>query len=250
VEFSFFLLLLTLFTIGIFNLFSVLFFTVNGLFEKGRRFFPGQWLMPVVLVMGSLVFFVCWFYLPRVPLIWEKIGEIVKNSLAGLGLLKSYRFIDVYYLAEDFRFVYPVWLVGLLTTAFLYSVSGWKKSSFWYRFLKNFDHRLIAAPVLLWTVFFIENYFYPQWIEWDWEMGLLNLCLFYSYFYVLYGFLTLFYGMRRRRFSQFFALAILYLALLLSGKFFSFPLIILMGVGISDIWMHYRRSQKKVMEEK
>ncbi len=178
-------------------------------------------------------------YLPWVNVLWE-------DKIAGwvMRYIGSSKFVDVFMVGRFFRFYYPAAVAGILHLAFRYAKKEKENHyTFWYRFLRSFDHRQVF--MLLAGIASAGLAYLLQWNAMV-QVILVNFLLFVSWPYVYYGFATMIYGIRRLKISYFLSIAILFLFIVISGPIFIFTLILIMGIGVSDIWMNYHKRKIKL----
>lgn len=178
-------------------------------------------------------------YFPWAPVIWE-------DKLPGflLKYIEGSRLFDGFMVSRFFRYYYPAVVTAILNLSLLYAAK--EKSnrySFWYRLLRNFDHRQIVLLVAGGLAAGMSYLF--KWNDTA-KAVLMNLFLFTTWPYVYYGFSTLVYGIRRLKVSYFLSIVILFLFVVISGPIFIFTLILVMGIGITDIWMNYNKRKIKL----
>ncbi len=207
------------------------------------------------LYTGLLVFFLiilvvfCLFYLPRADKIWmilnEKITIWIKPVLAFM-----FRFMEVFYVAEYFRYIYPPVLTAGAALFFYFTLDKHPKS-FLGRFLGRFDHKLVFALIGFWIVFgvfefLIDFYKIKTGYLFFIETGILNICLYFSFFYMIYGFLLLLYFLKKKGVLYLISFPVIIGSLIISGGFILYLLILLLGIGVSDIWMDYTKKRIKI----
>lgn len=190
-----------------------------------------------------LTFGVGFFYFANLGDIWESLNRAVFSFLDLLHLKQGYRFVDIYSIFRFFRNYYPGFVSAL--SVFWVLRSRWSRKysvTCYYRYTKLFSHFLLA-PLLLFVIGLILASRLPE--THALHRYFLNFVIFFSLPYLLYGGLTLFYGLRRiRRNTQLF-LVLIYSLIIFSGPLFLFILILVIGVGVSDVWMNYNRRLKK-----
>lgn len=178
-------------------------------------------------------------YLPHVPVLWEV-------TLPGFFMktIEGTKFFDVFMVGRFFRYYYPAAIAGILHLAFRYAKKEKENHyTFWYRFLRSFDHRqifiLLAGALAAGLGYLLKFDAFVQAV-------IMNVFLFGCWPYVYYGFATMIYGIRRLKISYLLSIAILFLFIVISGPIFIFTLILIMGIGISDIWMNYHKRKIKL----
>ncbi|NPV01459.1 MAG: hypothetical protein HPY53_08765 [Brevinematales bacterium] len=219
-----------------------------------RRFDGLVYQVPFLVIM--LMFSV--FYIPETSRIWYAADNAITGILSSFSLLDGYGFIDVYYVLRFFRNIYPALFAFILFLAYYAGTEGGKyRHGLWYRYLRKFDHRQVWPVLGLlamlgggYILMFSLNEINP--VMNDIGIWMFNTSLFFAMPYILYGCLTLIYGLRRAGVPGMISLMGLFLLFLISGPVFIFTLIFLMGIGISDIWMNYhaRLSHKKKENER
>lgn len=109
----------------------------------------------------------------------------------------------------------------------------------WYRWALHFDHRW-AIPALGSLAAGFAVYQAGKGDQW----GLLvsNLALLMGMVYALLGYQLLLIWLRKKKWPELPAVFLLYCLLVLTGPYFLFVLVLYFGIGISDSWMHYRRT--------
>lgn len=244
-ELSFFLVLLTgavylSFYAGIFLLKPALSFLFSKAVKNYGYFYKGI----KAAFCISLVLF-CFFYIPSADKIWINI----KNLFSGINN-GSFPVVDsIKELARSFRFFYPAGIAAGLALFFMIAADR-HSLSFWHRFMIRFSHKQLITLVIFWTAFWIfevlgdfiaGGIFTSFFIE---TLGL-NICLYFSVFYIIYGFLIINYLMKRRGIPYSVNSIIIYGAIIISGDFLLYILILLLGVGITDTWMDYTKKKFK-----
>lgn len=240
-EFSFFLLLITIF-FGI--VYRVLLVLLKALFGKKRiglvSNFRKSFFWINTIVIFAVLTTVCWFYLPNADKIWIAVSSWFGDVLLKTRLLNTTRLMDVFYVGYFFRLYYPVILAFILFVG-LYRALDKNRCSFWYRFYHWFDQRMVFLLVFSWLLFVgIEA---AGWTVkfMNLRVMALNAALYFSTLYVFYGFLILLYGLKRNHLPYWLSLILIYGLLVLSGQVFIVTAALIMGVGITDIWMNYRK---------
>lgn len=189
-------------------------------------------------------------YFKSIVQVWIDIDNLVINYVTPVSLLKNSRFAEVFFVAQYFRFLYPVLLSVVLFFLFDRSLSG-HGESYWHRFFRKFDHRAVYPMMVLWTVYFVLDRLKSAGpLARLKDQGLwLNLALetavYFAMLYAVYGALTVMTAFRRWKVRPAWSLGALFVIVVISGPVFLFTLTFLMGIGVSDIWMHYNKKKFK-----
>lgn len=77
------------------------------------------------------------------------------------------------------------------------------------------------------------------------ETLLLNCCLYFSFFYVIYGFLIINYLFKKRGIPYTITSVIIYVSMIISGDLIVYFTILLLGIGVTDVWMDYTKRKIK-----
>jgi hypothetical protein len=247
VEFSLFLVLASILFRGFFYtgrwvLFPL--FSKTGSYKNNGTLSTDSRLLVLQAVFSCVIILVSIYYLGRLDLIWGSISDKVFSVYNSSEVFRNSRGLEVYTAVKVFNSVYPSALVFIAAVWLLYWLDR-NRRTFWYRFLKGFDHKQVIPATLLWTLTGIINQLHWKPLNWNIEGVLLNLSIFFSAFYVLFGFLTLVYGLKKSGWNSTIAAALIYLIIVVSGEFFPFTLTLILGIGVSDIWMNYRNRKFK-----
>lgn len=241
-EFSFFIVLITA---G----FWVLFLTGGALIrlfvrnKGGKRRVPDLTVMFEVAAAILLIAVVLW-YAPRANSIWSGLTRIVLQFLDSSEQLKLTRFAEVSYVAQYFRQFYPA-VLAVLITLLVQAQIGCKNGSFWYRYLRKLSHWKVVPVIFFWIASLVSVN-YNRYDQTAFIGPLLqNMALYFSLLYSVAGFLILVFGLKKRRIPYPLSVMLMYLLLVVSGKYFLFTLVLFMGIGISDIWMSYSKRKFK-----
>lgn len=218
----------------------ILIFTDFGLYK--RFSFTG-----LELFFALILLLFCILYLPM-DAIWIKAGVWFENILDSAGLLKESRFMDVYYAAMFFRNIYPSVLAGFFVYLFYSSMSE-NKISLWRRYYNDFNHWEIYPAVFFWTVYLLAEYIRLKWIPLKVKEILLCMAVYFSIFYAIFGFLVLLFFFKKKRIQYVTTIIVVYAALVFSGQYFIPVFFLITGIGISDIWMKYRKTRKFIETE-
>jgi hypothetical protein len=247
VEFSLFLVLATILFRGFFYTGRWLVFPfvkAGGYKNNGSLIKDNNKLLVFQAVFSCVIILISLYYLTRLDLIWGNISELVFSVYNSSEIFRNSRALEVYTAVKVFNSVYPSILLFIVAVWLLYWMDR-NRRSFWYRFLHQFDHRQVIPATLLWTLTGIINQFHWKPGNWNIEGYLLNLSIFFSAFYVLFGFLTLVYGLKKSGWNDTVAIVLIYLIIVVSGEYFPFTLTLILGIGVSDIWMNYRKRKFK-----
>jgi hypothetical protein len=239
VELSFFYLLLTLALYLIF--YSGAFiarpaFLLRKVVRRYDYFYSGI----TFLFFAGLVL-ICFVYFPSADRIWDGLKRPASALPARLDF--------IYPAARFFRFYYPA---GLSAAAVIILLAGSDshRAVFWSRFLARFDHRQLFPLVLFWSAFWIfeilgdvigTGIFASFFVE----TLLLNCCLYFSFFYAIYGFLIINYLFKKKGMPYTITSIIIYAAMIISGDFIVYFTILLLGIGVTDVWMDYTKRKIK-----
>lgn len=198
-----------------------------------------------LLAFGIILICFCWLYLRKADGIWAAFSNDLENALIHARLAGKTRLMDGFYVGYFFRNYFPALIAFTLYLGFGRAVSG-KRWTFWYRLYRGFDQKISAVLIAVWAGFGLVEI--TQWKIKEvnvWAICL-NLAIFVSLFYSLFGFLTLVYNMKRSKVPYWLSRILIFGLLVFSGQVFIVTLALLMGVGITDIWMDYRRLYKRI----
>jgi hypothetical protein len=223
--------------------FSVFVMLASRIFIRNKYYvYPG---LKALFLIGLLCF--CFFYLPAADKIWNDLNKIFLKAINHMPAASS--IAEVFKVAVFFRFLYPAFLAAGITIFFLYITES-HRASFWQCFLIRFSHRQILALAVLWTLFGIFE-ISADFINWRifssflFEVAVLNVCLYFSFFYIIYGFLIINHILKKRGFSVTITSLSVYSLLILSGGFVVYLLTLILGIGVSDVWMDYTKKKIK-----
>ncbi len=227
---------------GIFLLKPV-FFLLRKVIKRGRRYF--YTFLKILFFIGLVAF--CFFYIPSADKIWFNLKGLY-TGLIKKSLLSADKVDVVFQTARFFRFFYPAGIA--FGAALLLMISSDRHLAyFWHRFLLRFSHKQLMPLVIFWTFFWIfevlgdyigTGIFASFFVE-----TLMNCCLYFSFFYIIYGFLIINYLMKKRGIPYTITTMVVYGAIIVSGDFIIYIMIILMGFGITDAWMDYTKKKIK-----
>jgi len=195
----------------------------------------------IELLIGIFLILIGAVYLSRIDVIWSEIGFKVNGLYQTTDWLKGKRLWDVYLVAQFFRGVYPSFFAVVLLVFFSF-IKGRYPLTVLIRFIKGFDHKQIFITLSFWCFYIALEFFLPGGKWYLLKMVILNCSVFLSAYYFFYGFFILVFMLRKRRLDFSMILILLYSLIVFSGPVFMFPLLIIAGVGISDIWMNYRKN--------
>lgn len=233
------------------SLIGVLLYQKFVYFQKGRALKFG------ILFAGVMLLLLAW-YLP-----WGKSPEFWDGFLGRLyatGWMKGI-FIELVAVVRFFGYYYPVYpavIAATLHLAFRYGIRDQKQhQSFWYRFTKVYDHRqiffTIGGFVLLTLVYLLCAGSLREVLSSEGCLLLkdvvLNVAVFFALPYIFFGVMSIIYGLRRLKLPYFLCWVILYFFIIFSGPVFIFTLILIMGLGMTDIWMNYHKRQIRLFKK-
>ncbi len=196
-----------------------------------------------LFMSGVLAFGVNFFYFLKIGEIWEVLNQAAVSFLDAFHIHQGYRFVDVYSIFRFFRNYYPGLFTGV--SVFLVLRSRWafkNPITCYYRYTKRFSHVLIF-PMLLFVLGLALVSTLPE--THSLHRYFLNFTILFSLPYLLYGGLTVFYGLRRLRKKNRLILILFSSLIVFSGPLFLFILILIIGIGVSDVWMNYNRRLRK-----
>ncbi len=170
------------------------------------------------------------------------IDRLIENLLSLSGFFHNGSFLQIYYISYLFRPIYLSLIFMLLTVIYSFALTAYKRS-YWYRYIRKFNHREVLAVVFFWLCYFVLNNIKLKWLKWEYIIIILNLAIYFSLYYLMYGFLTLIFSLKKRSIEYFSVIIIIYSLIIFSGQYFLIPLILVMGIGISDIWMYYLKKR-------
>jgi len=211
--------------------------------KKDKFFYAG---LKILFFIGLIL--LCFFYIPAADKIWDYLKGLYTGSIRKA--LPAAASLDLVFIAARFfRFIYPA-CIAAGAAFFLMITAGRHYASFWNRFLIKFNHKQIILLVVSWTIFwifevlgdFIGNGLFASFFL---EILLLNCCLYFSSFYIIYGFLIINYLLKKRRVPYTLTTILVYGVIIASGNFILYILLILLGIGITDIWMDYTKKKIK-----
>lgn len=184
-------------------------------------------------------------YYRQIVQIWIAINDLIIKALVPVPLLRNSRLVDVFFVAQYFRFLYPVLFCVMLFFLFDRILSG-NPRSYWHRFFRKFDHRIAYPMTFFWALYFVLDWAKPMWpTPGVWLNLALEAAVYFSMLYAVYGTLTVMIALRKIRVPLFWSMTVLLLIVVVSGPVFLFTLTFLMGIGVSDIWMHYNKKRLK-----
>ncbi len=215
----------------------------GDLIKNRKYFYPGIKALSFAGLIG-----LCYFYLPAADRIWVNFNALFLKAIkpampAAAGLT------EVFEVARFLRFLYPAFFAAGVTIFILF-IAERHYASFWHRFLLRFNHRQIMTLAVLWTIFgifeilgdVVSRGIFSSFI---FEAGVLNVCLYFSFFYIIYGFLIINHLLKKRGFPVTVTSLSVYGLLIISGGFIVYLLTLLLGIGVSDVWMDYTRKKIK-----
>jgi hypothetical protein len=226
---TFFFLWTGLFLLLVFS--APLLINTNGFFAKRKSSFA-----LLLFAVALIVFIVA--YLDNVTDFWGLLTEGFHRFLFALNLRNGYGFMRAFEVIRYFRYYYPSLITGVLWLSFCTGANlSEKRYTFWYRYLKFFDHRIVIF-ILIATGSMILSYVLNAPLQT--QAALLNLCLLFAVPYVIFGYLTLIYGFKKKfKLPYILGAIIMYVVVIALGPYFLFPVVFMLGLGISDIWMDY-----------
>jgi hypothetical protein len=240
VEFSFYLFLLIAAGYGFFKLSTLGLRPVFSLLMNKpaiRLLINKKGPLRFLVIFSILAVVAAYFYVKQANHFWTGLSLLVEDTLAKLGVLYKSRFIEVYYVIQYFRSIYPGLGFFLIAITYCYLAAG-KKVTFWIRWAGAFSHIMIAPVLTGWLIYMVLGRLFQNFSDLD--AVLLNLNVFWSMFYLLYSFLLMVFGLKKNKVPAWLSGVLIVCAVILSGRYFLIALIVMMGIGISDIWMRYK----------
>jgi len=186
-----------------------------------------------VLIISSIL------YIPVSDNLWLQVNEKIYSYFSSSSrIIKG--LMEIYTVAQFFRFLYPS-LFSFFFFLFFAYISSKNLYSFWYRLFKNFKHNFAYWSVSLWIIFAFLSVIAGQ------KANLLilsniilNIALFFTYFYTMFGLLLIFVFLRKNGIKYTLPSVVLFVIFTVSGSYLPLIFFALSGIGITDIWMNYR----------
>lgn len=180
------------------------------------------------LGLAALMAALC-FYLPACENLWNNMARLM-----GLPH-RSELFRGVWQLAHLFRNLWPALGAAVLGMAF--GVAAYPQSGA-YRAMKRFHHTKIVLMCLLLGLAGLLWFFRSAQTL---QIALLNAALYTACWYWRFGFDTITFTLKKNGVPLFAAVCLLTASCIMAGSAFILPVVLIMGIGISDIWMDYHR---------
>lgn len=183
-------------------------------------------------------------YLPHANQFWGCAGSSVDHAI-GSGGGKFYRLIEVFAVARFFRAAIPGTLV-LFGWTVVAAVSREYPATALYRYAGRFPHRRAWFLAATWSGYLLAEILNTGDAGTVARDVFLNLALVPAGMYFLAGFQYLVVILRKRRMPWAAAAGMVTLPVVVAGPFFLIPLIVIAGVGVSDIWMCYLPGKRRI----
>lgn len=233
-------LMLSLFLHYIISIIFFLYLFIPGILLKfyGKNLFTQN---NILIYFVTVLIISCILYIPISDSLWLHINESVYNYLNNSSFVIK-GLIEIYTIAQFFRFLYPSLFSFFFLIFFSYISSG-NFYSFWYRTFKNFKHNFAFWTVLLWI-----SFAFCSGINLGQKNNLLilsnillNVALFFTCFYTIFGLLIISMILRKKGIKDTLVLMCFYVIFTISGSYLPLVFFALSGIGITDIWMNYRK---------
>lgn len=173
------------------------------------------------------------------PEIWQALDKGMEFLAAAWGRGAGDRLVDLYLVSRFFRLFYPA--LAVLTLLFALGVAAdARRYTSLYRWYRFYRHIWLWPLVGSWVIFGLLDRLNTLEAALIAQAVSLNMALYFTGIYAVYGFLLIMYACRRKGLPVWVPAAVLITLLVISGPLFVLPCVILAGIGLSDIWMGYR----------
>ncbi|MGL5956669.1 MAG: hypothetical protein ACRC0X_08790 [Brevinema sp.] len=201
----------------------------------------GQYIFFIKKVKNNLLYLLgflslsvgMWFYIPYTKEVWVSINNLLYPYIQENAGSYTYLLTEIWYTIVFFRNIWPAVLTALIVAVF---ENIQHPISFRYRMMKQFSHNKLLLMIGTLIAYFIVSY-----VDNNHPLAAFFLCLaFYTaVFYWRFGVTIILYILKKSFISYEIGILLMTIMVIVSGEFFLLPLIMCMGIGISDIWMDY-----------
>ncbi|MGL4677562.1 MAG: hypothetical protein ACRCWI_07865 [Brevinema sp.] len=223
------------FVIFVWMIAIILFLSFGFLTLMGQKiFFTKKVKNNLLYLLGLLSLSIgLWWYIPYTKELWISVNNLVYPYIQENFGSYTYLFTEIWYTIVFFRNIWPTILIALIVATF---ENIQHPISFRYRMTKQFSHNKLLIMVGALIAYFTINYF-----DKDHVLATFFLCLaFYTaVFYWRFGAAIIFYILKKIFIPYEISMLLMTGIVIISGEFFLLPLIMCVGIGISDIWMDY-----------
>ncbi|MGL5254341.1 MAG: hypothetical protein ACRC9L_05055 [Brevinema sp.] len=173
--------------------------------------------------------FILFWYIPTYENLW------ISWSKEALDIISSPLLKEVWYIAVFFRAVWPALLMAVIGFAVDTSAHPFSGR---YRAMKKFSHTKVVLLlfVLAFYGLFVWKFSFSQA-----EVLLLNILVYIAAWYWRFGYSTILFSLKKGKISYTLGALLLFGSIITAGEAFFLPIFLIVGIGISDIWMDYHK---------
>ena len=197
-----------------------------------------NYLYLIGLVVSGIII---WFYIPSSMQNWIALNNIILPYIQQYKGNNSMLLPEVWYTIVFFRNMWPGVFVALIMIAI---DSSSHPISARYRMMHKFSHNK-----LLIMVGFLFAYFSIKHIDSESSLStiFLGLTVYTAVYYWRFGFATILYILKKNKIPYELGIIFLVGSIIIVGEYFFLPLVLCIGIGISDIWMDYHHRNAAAM---
>ena len=184
---------------------------------------------------------VIWFYIPNSMQNWVEINNVIIPYIQQYKGNNSSLFIEVWYTIVFFRNMWPGFFVALIMIAI---ESSFHPISARYRMMHKFSlNKLHIIVGFLFADFSVEHINHES----NFSSFFLSLTVYTAVYYWRFGFATILYILKKNKIPYEIGIILIVGSVISAGEYFFLPLVLCIGIGISDIWMDYHHRNASAM---
>ena len=142
---------------------------------------------------------------------------------------------EAWYIAVFFRAVWPALLTAVIGFA---ADTAANPSSGRYRSMKKFSHSKVLLLLFVLAFYGLAVWKFPFF---QMEVLLLNILVYVAAWYWRFGYSTILFSLKKGKISYTVGALLLLGSIITAGEAFFLPIFLIVGIGISDIWMDYHK---------
>ncbi len=211
---------------------SICFLSVGILTFIGKYFITNTIKNNSLYLLGLFVLSsVLYFYISNSTILWNSINNILYPYIQQNAGSYKYIVSETWYTIVFFKNMWPAVFISLIVVSIeniQYPISSR------YRMLKQFSHnKLLIMVGSLFAYFITKN------ISDIYATYFLCVAVYSAIFYWRFGFAIILYILKKSGIPYEFGVSFMMASIIISGEYFLLPLIMCVGIGLSDIWMDY-----------
>jgi len=227
------------FSIFVWIISAFLFIMTSMIVLIGQKIFPYCKLNYLYLIGIFLLILLLFIYSPHSTQIWNSWNEYIYLKLTIYNIPSSQLWKEVWHTMVFFRNIWPSIIVASVMISIENIMHPYTNR---YRMIKSFAHNKIHIMMIM---LFIYVFLYKTSFE-ILKLQALNIAIYTAVYYWRFGFATILYILRYGMIRYEIGFLLLIIPIILSGENFLLPLVAIIGIGISDIWMDYHKRDASI----